>query len=176
MTSQDQKQEWLQDYTDFAHAEMASVPNSVLKSLKEKLFPNPWLVFAKILSLHIVVGYFSLAICNQFGLNPLRTNQSLTNWFMQISNHHICMVLCGFFFMATTYVLASVFLSLEELESIRRIKKLQIALLVLISLAGFYFFGAKLIATFTVLWLIGAALGAWLSMESSYRFKVYFAH
>jgi hypothetical protein len=173
--AQDQKQIWLQDYTEFANSESLPVSTSVFNSLKKKLFPNPWVVFSKVLSLHVIVGLFSLAICNQFGLNPFQTSQSLTNWFMQISNHHVCMVLCGFFFMSTTYVLASAFLSLEEMESIRRVEKLQTSLLVLVSLACFYFFGAQLVATFTLLWLVGAALGAWLSIESSYRFKVYFA-
>ncbi len=171
--SEDQNQNLLQDYAEFANTESASISVSTLKSLKKKLFPHPWIVFLKVLSLHIFVGFLSLAICNQFGLNPFQTNQSLTNWFMQISNHHICMVLCGFFFMSTTYILASALLSLEEIESIRRVEKLQTALLVLISLASFYFFGGQLVAIFTFLWLLGAALGSWLSIESTYRLKMY---
>lgn len=171
--TQDQKELALQDFTEFVNSETIAVSTTVLKSLKKKLFPSPWIVFSKVLFLHMVVGFFSLAICNQFGLNPFQTNQSLTNWFMQISNHHVCMILCGFFFVATTYILAGAFLSLEEMESIRRVEKLQTAILVLISLAGFYFFGGQLVATFTFLWLIGATLGAWVSIESSYRFKVF---
>lgn len=165
------KEEWLKEFTEFSNinAEDVQVPSSALVNLKRRLFPNPWIVFGKVTGLHAVVGFFSLAICNQFGLNPFETSQSLTNWFMKVAGHNLCMLLCGVFFMATTYLLANLFLNLEELEAIRRHEWLQSGIMGLVSLAAFYFFGAELVGTFTFLWIIGALIGGYLSIEGSYR-------
>lgn len=176
MMSQDQKKSWLTEYTEFTHIDPVQVSPSTMNSIMKKLFPNAWVVFSKILTLHLAVGFLSLSICNQFGLNPFQTDQSLTQWFMQVSNHHVCMVLCGFFFMSVTYALSCLFLSVEEFEAIRRIEKLQTAILILLSLASFYFFGAEFVAVFTGLWLVGATLGSWLSIEGSYRLKLYLSN
>ncbi len=167
------KEEWLKEFTEFSNirSEDVHVPLSALVNLKKRLFPNPWIVFGKVTGLHTVVGFFSLAICNQFGLNPFETSQSLTNWFMKVAGHNLCMLLCGVFFMATTYLLANVFLNLEELESIRRYEWLQTGIMGLISLAAFYFFGAELVGTFSFLWILGALIGGLLSIEGSYRIR-----
>jgi hypothetical protein len=167
------KEEWLKEFTEFSNikSEDVQVPSSAFVNLKKRLFPNPWIVFGKVAGLHVVVGFFSLAICNQFGLNPFETSQSLTNWFMKIAGHNLCMLLCGVFFMATTYLLANVFLNLEELESIRRYEWLQTGIMGLISLAAFYFFGAELVGTFALLWIVGALIGGLLSIEGSYRIR-----
>lgn len=167
------KEEWLKEFTEFSNIETSQVqvPASAFESLKKRLFPSPWLVFGKITSLHAVIGFLSLAVCNQFGLNPFQTDQSLTNWFMKVAGHNFCMLLCGLFFMASTYLLANLFLSLEELESIKRYEWLQTGIIGLISLAAFYFFGAELVGTFVGLWIVGAIIGGYLSIEGSYRFR-----
>lgn len=167
------KNEWLKEYTEFSNIDphQVQVPSTVFTHLKKRLFPNPWVVFGKVAGLHAVVGFLSLAICNQFGLNPFDTNQSLTNWFMKIAGHNLCMLLCGLFFMATTYVLANLFLNLEELEAVRRFEWLQTGITGLVSLAAFYFFGAELAATFVALWFVGAFIGGILSIEGSYYLR-----
>lgn len=167
------KEEWLKEFTEFSNIETSQVqvPASAFESLKKRLFPSPWFVFGKITALHAVIGFLSLAVCNQFGLNPFQTDQSLTNWFMKVAGHNFCMLLCGLFFMASTYLLANLFLSLEELESIKRYEWLQTGIIGLISLAAFYFFGAELVGTFVGLWIVGAIIGGYLSIEGSYRFR-----
>lgn len=164
------KNDWLKEFTEFSNIDLGQVqvPSGAFDQIKKRLFPNPWVVFGKITVLHGVVGFFSLAICNQFGLNPFQTNQSLTNWFMKIAGHNVCMVLCGVFFMTTTYVLANLLLSLEELEAVRRYEWLQTGIMGFVSLAAFYFFGAELIGTFVGLWIVGALIGGLLSIEGSY--------
>lgn len=147
------------------------VPKTFFTRLKKRLFPNPWVVFGKVSLMHIVLGFLSLSICKQFGLNPFGTDFSLSNWFMKMGGHELCMTLCGVFFMGSTYVFSNLFLTLEELESIRRHEWLQTGIFSLISLAAFYFFGAQLVATVTILWLLGAFLGGILSVESSYYLR-----
>lgn len=167
------KKEWLKEFTEFSNIDTTEVqvPTSAFENLKKRLFPNPWIVLGKVTAIHTVIGFLSLAVCNQFGLNPFNTDQSLTNWFMKVAGHNFCMLLCGTFFMATTYLLANLFLNLEELESIRRYEWLQTGIIGLVSLAAFYFFGAELVGTFAVLWMLGALFGGFLSIEGSYRLR-----
>ena len=167
------KAEWLKEFTEFSNirTEQIQVADSAFAKLKKLLFPNPWVVYGKVTAVHAVIGFLSLAVCNQFGLNPFQTDQSLTTWFMKIAGHNFCMLLCGTFFMATTYLLANLFLNLEELESIKRYEWLQTGIIGLSSLAVFYFFGAELVGTFAALWIVGAFLGGFLSIEGSYRFR-----
>ena len=173
MNSDFKKQEWLKEFTEFSTApsDAEAVPETSFPKLKARLFPSPWLAFGKILALHSLVGFLSLSFCNQFGLNPFSTDQSLTHFFMKAGGHHICMLLCGTFFMTTTYLLANAFLSLEELEAIKRNELTQIAFISLVSLVAFHFFGAELVGVFVVLWLTGALIGGLISIEGSYRFR-----
>ncbi len=173
----DNEQNWLKEFAEFSSPEIAQtkVAPALFQKVKDRLFPSPWKVFAKVVALHTVVGLLSLAICNQFGLNPFQTQQSLTDWFMKIAGHQFCMFFCGVFFMTTTYLLANFFLNLEELESIRRHQWLQTGIIGLVSLAAFYFFGAEFVAILVILWSIGALLGGFLAIESSYRFRRHLA-
>lgn len=166
-----QKNEWLKDFTEFSNITPDQAPASAYAKLKKRLFPNPWIVFGKVLGVHAVVGSLSLAVCNQFGLNPFNTDQTLTNWFMKVAGHNFCMLLCGTFFMMTTYILANLILSLEEVESIKRYEWLQTGIVGLVSLAAFHFFGAELIGTFMALWIVGALIGGYVSIEGSYRIR-----
>ncbi len=167
------KNSWLNDYKEFLENDSNNVhvPASLFTKIKSKLFPSPWLVFSKIFGIHVVVGSLSLAICNQFGLNPFNTEQSLTDWFMKVGGHNFCMIACGVFFMATTYLLSNFVLSLEELESVKRYEWLHTSFLVMISLSSFYFFGGEIVGLFALLWIIGAALGSFISIEGSYRIR-----
>lgn len=167
------KDRWLKEFTEFSEIDtnLVDVPKSIFPRLRAQLFPNPWSVFGKVAVLHVIVGFFSLAICNQFGLNPFQTEQSLTDWFMKMGGHNFCMLLCGTFFMATTYLLANFILTLEELEAVRRHEWLQTGIIGLISLAAFYFFGAELVSAFVALWITGALIGGFLSIEGSYRLR-----
>jgi hypothetical protein len=173
MPSGYQKDQWIKEFSEFSslQTDPSQVPTSAFQRIKARLFPNPWVVFGKILALHALVGFCSLSICNQFGLNPFQTSQTLTDWFMSVAGHHVCMIFCGTFFMASTYALANLFLSLEELESIKRFEWLQSAVIAVASLAAFYFFGAQLFASFAALWLLGALIGGLFSIEGSYRLR-----
>ncbi len=167
------KNEWLKEFNEFSNTntDQSIVPKDAFQKIRQKLFPNHWIVFIKIAIFHTIVGFSSLTICNQFGLNPFQTDQSLTNWFMNIAGHNFCMILCGLFFMTTTYLLANIFLSLEELEAVKRFEWLQTGVMVLVSLAAFYFFGAELVGTLAVLWTVGALIGSLMSIEGSYRLR-----
>ena len=167
------KEQWLKEFTEFSEIDgkATAIPPQVFAQLRSRLFPNPWIVFSKIFGLHLIVGSLSLTVCSQFGLNPFNTSSSLADWFMKVGGHSFCMVACGVLFMASTYLLANLFLTLEELEAVKRYEWLQLAIMGLVSLSAFYFFGAELVGVFAGLWAIGAVVGGYLSIEGSYLIR-----
>lgn len=164
---------WQAEFADYAKplSDSVQLPSGILEQIKQRIFPNPWKVFAKVSVIHASVGFLSLAVCNQFGLNPFQTQQILTDWFMRIAGHHFCMLLCGVFFAASTFLLGNLFLTLEEFATIQRSAWLQSMVIGLFSLAAFYFFGAQLVGTLVGLWFLGLLLGAFVSIEGSYRLR-----
>lgn len=168
---------WIKEFSEFSkeNVECATVPEELSRKIKSALFPNPWKLFTKIASLHAVVAFSSLSICTQFGLNPFQTSYSLTDFFMKTAGHNFCMFACGVFFVAVTYILANLVVTLEELETIKKYEWLQTGTLSLLSVAGFYFFGAELVGTFVGLWLLGAFLGGYISVLGSYKLRQQFA-
>jgi hypothetical protein len=165
-----EKENWMKEFAEFEQS-TSEVPAGLLLNIQTRLFPNPWRVFAKIAGLHMIVGFLSLAICNQFGLNPFNTRHSLADFFMRTAGHNACMIGCGIIFVSLTYLLANIFLTLEELESIRKHEWLQIGILSMGSIAGFHFLGAELVGTFVALWFVGALIGGLLSIEASFRLR-----
>lgn len=164
------KDQWLKEFEEFSQINSSSVevPPSLLTKIQKRLFPNPWKVFGKISGIHALVGFLSLGLCTQFGLNPFNTTYSLSDWFMQTAGHSACMVFCGVFFVSMTYLLANMLLNLEEFEAIRKYEWLQVGILSLGSLVAFHFFGGEIVASFGLLWLVGAFIGGILSIEGSY--------
>lgn len=170
--NQKEREELIRDFHEFCdESNKVEVPPHLFNKIKARLFPNPWKVFSKISVIHGVVGFLSLGICNQFGLNPFKTAYSLSDLFMKTAGHNFCMLACGILFISTTYLFSNIFLTLEELESIRKYEWLQLGVLSMASLASFYFFGAELVGTFVGLWLLGAVIGGILSIEISFKIR-----
>lgn len=167
------KDQWIKEFEEFSQgsSESVQVPSSLFSKIKKRLFPNPWVVFGKITAIHAFVGFLSLGICSQFGLNPFNTGYSLSEWFMQKAGHNVCMIFCGIFFVASTYLLANLILNLEELEAIRKFQWLQVGILSIGSLAAFHFFGGEIVMSVALLWLVGAFIGGLISIEGSFRIR-----
>lgn len=161
------------EFAEFLQAESDSVqvPRSAFGKIHSRLFPNAWNVAGKIAVTQAFVGFLSLAICTQFGLNPFNTEFSLAHLFMKFAGHNFCMLLCGVVFVATPYLFSNVLLSLEEIEVVKKYKWLQVGVLSLTSLGAIHFFGGEVVLIFGLLWLIGAFLGGVLSIEGSYYLR-----
>lgn len=167
--------EWMNDYSEFLNAEETRVPHelneSVLENIRSLLNPSAWNVFAKLLGIHLVVGFFSLGVCHQFGMNPFGTTRSLSDWFMDMWGHSVCMVGCGVIFVSFSILAAGYFLSVEEVKALKRTEFLQTLALGVVSLVGFAAFGTELALTFAGLWLLGALAGGYLATEATWRLK-----
>lgn len=162
------------DYQDFL-ASHTAVPDQVneklLKKMQSLISPDAWTVFIKILGIHLVIGFLSLSICHQFGLNPFHTERSLADWFMKVGGHHFCMFACGTLFVSVSLLTAGYFLSVEEVRALKRTELIQNLSLGLISLGLFTAFGVEFIVSIAGLWLLGSLLGGYLSTLAMAKLK-----
>ena len=156
------EKEWLDEFKAFIQAEGTPVPReiseNILNRVRADLNPSAWGVFAKILGIHLVVGTLSLAICNQFGLNPFNTKFSLSDYFMTFG-HSTCMFLCGVLFIGLTIALGQFILRREELLVLSKNAPLQVFGLSILSLAALIGFGAEVVLGIGTLWFVGAMIG-----------------
>ncbi len=174
MKSSDPK-EWMNEYSEFLNVEEIRVPRElnqkVLGSIQALLNPSAWNVFAKLLGIHLVVGFFSLAVCHQFGMNPFGTTRSLSGWFMDMWGHSVCMIGCGVIFVSFSILAAGYFLTVEEVKALRRTEFLQTLALGVVSLGIFAAFGSELALAFAGLWMLGALMGGFLATEVVWRVR-----
>lgn len=173
--SDNKNEKWLNDYKAFMSSEDIVVPETLTEKVMDRmqplLNPNPMMVFAKILGIHLFVGSLSLAICHQFGVNPFGTSSSLADFFMRWAGHSVCMVCCGVLFTSFSLLAAGLFLSIEEVKALKKTEFSQVLALGLISLGLFSVSGAELVFAYVGLWLLGALVGGYLSIEGSFWFR-----
>jgi hypothetical protein len=171
----DENKKWLSEYEAFLKADQVVVPRETTDnvfSVMEKLInPSPWIVFIKLISIHLAVGFLSLSVCHQFGINPFGTEMSLDKWFMAMWGHHTCMIVCGILFTSVSFLSAGYFLTIEEVRALRRTEFIQTLGLGAISLAIFAAFGAELALTFAGLWLLGALVGGFAATATIWKLK-----
>jgi hypothetical protein len=155
------KQSELNDeYKLFLAASSQEIPEAVSVATKSKILkllnPSLSLVINKMTGIHLIVGFVSLLFCHQFGMNPFQTEYSLANWMMTAGGHAVCMVGCGVFFMSSSLGGAIAVLSREEFFVLQRSRWLTLSTLSLASILIFALFGANLVLSEVVLWIIGA--------------------
>lgn len=153
--------ELLHEFREFVKSD-SSVPQElsekILRFVRNDLSPTSFYVFSRILLIHLFVGTLSLAICDQFGVNPFNTSFSLTYYFIK-AGHGVCMTLCGFLFLSLTTGASWLILDTNEFLVLKQNTFLQIFFLSFLSLGFFLLLGAKIIFTAAVFWLTGAVLG-----------------
>ncbi len=168
-------QEWFNDYEDFLQASGYEVPtetkNRVFNKILKLISPSPLNVFLKILGIHAGVGFLSLSVCHQFGMNPFNTERSLADWMMRVGGHQVCMIGCGILFVGISLLSAGYFLTVEEIKALKRTEFLQTLSLGLVSLGLFAAFGAELALGIAGLWLLGALIGGFVATEAIWRYS-----
>ena len=166
--------EWLKDYQEFVNSEETvptEINNKVYDRIKSLLNPNSLVVFSKILGIHLGVGFLSLSVCHQFGINPFNTERSLADWMMSVGGHHFCMIGCGILFVCLSILAAGNFLTIEEINALKRTQYLQTLVLGLISLGIFISFGAEFAFGIAALWLLGGFAGGLAATQTILKFK-----
>lgn len=154
---------WLKEYAEFINTEEKKVPEELRKKVMNcvcsLLNPNPWKIFSKLLFVQLVIGFFSLSVCHQFGVNPFNTSFSLDSWLMNTVGHNACMLGCGIFFVALGTLASGLWLTRDEARVLNKNIILQVGALSLLSLVAFFTLGAELIIVTSLLWLIGGFIG-----------------
>lgn len=166
--------EWIYNYQEFINGNEhapTELNNKVYDEIKSLLNPNSFVVFSKVLGIHFAVGFLSLSVCHQFGINPFNTKRSLADWMMDIGGHHFCMVGCGVLFLGLSILAAGIFLTIEEVNALKRTQYLQTLVLGLISLGIFVSFGAEFAFGIAMLWLIGGLAGGVAATQTILRVK-----
>ena len=171
------KNKWSDEYKDFLNDDLNTnaLPNAVKNSVNfriQKLMnPHALMVFMKIFVIHLAVGFLSLAVCHQFGINPFNTEKSLAEVMMSFGGHNFCMVGCGLLFVSLSVLAAGLFLNVEEINALKRTEFLQTLSLGVISLGLFAAFGTDLALGVAALWLLGSLIGGFAATETVWRLK-----
>lgn len=167
--------EWLRDYEEFINSDGSVVPedlkNKVFNKIQKLINPSAMMVFLKILGIHLGVGFLSLSVCHQFGMNPFNTERSLADLMMSMGGHHFCMFGCGVLFVSLSLFAAGYFLTIEEVNALKRTELLQALVLGVISLGLFAAFGAELAVGIAAIWLVGGLIGGFAATEAVWRLK-----
>lgn len=166
--------EWLNDYEEFLGGDIkppAELTQRVTGKIQKLLNPSSLLVFFKILGIHLSVGFMSLSICHQFGINPFDTDKSLDSLMMQFGGHQLCMFGCGILFVGLSLLAAGLFLKIEDVGALRRTEFFQSLVLGLISLGFFTALGTEIALGIAFLWLFGALIGGVAATETIWRIK-----
>ncbi len=167
--------EWLKEYEDFLSADNSEIPtqikDQVFNKIQKLINPNAVIVFLKILGIHVAVGFLSLSVCHQFGMNPFNTEKSLDNFMMSIGGHYFCMFGCGVLFVSLGLFAAGYFLTIEEINALKRTEFLQTMSLGVISLGLFAAFGAELAIGIATVWLLGGLIGGFIATQAVWKLK-----
>lgn len=163
--------EWAEEFKNFVDSP-AVVPPSALRHkifsiVHRDLNPGMWLVLAKLGSIHLVVGSFSLLLCSQFGMGR---GDLMMRTFMGYGMS-VCMGFCGALFLGLTTLVAGFILTNPELKKIRRTAYAPIWTLGVASLLVFFGLGAEIVVGFAFAWLLGAIITGVLFTEASIAFR-----
>ncbi len=111
------------------------------------------------------MGTITLFFCPQFG-RSLTSHSALMHFFMQWGDF-VCMLACGSFFVSFSLILASHLLRPEELKVLKKHSLLQITTLSTLSIGFFISFGAEVVFTLGLFWLMGSIVGGLVTLKIS---------
>lgn len=142
----------------------ATVEAKILADIKKRLNPDLKIIFLKLFAIHLLTAIVTLSICPQLGFQTFDSPINLMYTFMKLG-HHFCDFACGIFFTATSIFTAIILISRDELRVLRHHRILAVSSIVLVSLGFFLIMNPELFLKLSFLWIIGATLGASLTLE-----------
>lgn len=145
----------------------ASISEGIMSRVRQDLNPSPWTTFAKLAAIHFFVGLFTLSLCPQFGVRTFGTGMGLMHYFMALGDVG-CGIACGFLFIGASVLLASLFLSPDQVRVIRKHRMLELGALTLLSLGFFIMMSAEIVLGFALAWLIGSIVGGLATLEAGW--------
>lgn len=150
-----------QEFREFMAQDRITVPKAltetVLNMIHSELNPSGASVFSKMLGIHLLVGFATLAMCPQFGIS-LTSSTGLMQYLMRFGES-VCMLGCGTLFVGLSSFVASLALRPEEVNVLRRNRVLQVSLLATLSLGAFVALGGNVEPSMGMVWSLGAIVG-----------------
>ncbi len=146
----------------------SALNDQILGKIKNELQPNMLHLLLKVFLIHAVTAVFTLAVCPQFGFKTFNFDINLMHSFM-FFGMPFCYLLCGVFFTASSILSAGLILKRDEFRALRYQKIASSLLLILSSVSFFIIMKPELFVEFSIMWLIGAAIGTATTLEISGR-------
>lgn len=157
-----------EEFGDFLDANEIDPPKVaseyILSRIHDDLNPSQQRVFIKVLSIHILVSFFTLSFCSQFGIRTLPVFDLMFSM-MNLVGERYCMAFCGLFYIGSSALFLSFILRPEEIAVIRKNRIFKLTLLTGVSLGILISFGATVLLVPGILWFTGCLIGGFLSFE-----------
>ncbi|MBL6990416.1 MAG: hypothetical protein ISR65_11585 [Bacteriovoracaceae bacterium] len=168
-----------EEFRAFCHIDPIDPPNKlsglILNKVQRDLNPPLLYTILKLVALHFLAGITSLLFCPQFEIGFF-DNQRLFHFLVHSFGPYGCMIACGFFFIGSGSLLASLLLSTAEINSIKKYKYLYFPLFGAISIAIFATFGAPVYLEMAFIWWSGSVLGGLFSFKFGNLAKYLITH
>ena len=142
-----------------------SVSGEIFCKIQADLLPSIGKVFSKLALIHIATSLFTLSVCPQFGFSVFETGMGLNHLFMAFGETG-CAMACGFFFLGSTAVIATLLLKKEDLNVLKTNRLSELTALTLISLGFFIMMNAQLVLSVAIAWFLGSVMGGALMLET----------
>jgi hypothetical protein len=169
------------DYQTFLNQTQDRVPTHLYQTIddlvRRDLLPRHPLVFAKLLAIQAFIGTLTLFFCPQFSLS-LTNRHDIFHFFHHNFGEWGCMVACGFLFVGSGALFASILLKKAETHLIVQSKYLYYLAISGIAVLGFLLLGAEVYLDLAMAWMVGGILsGATLvNLGEFARRKLEFSH
>ena len=146
------------------------ITSKIFSKIEGDLNPSVFGVFGKLSIIHFMVSLLTLSICPQFGFRVIGEGMGLMHFF-SVFGEIGCTLACGFFFLGTSLLVATLVLKKAEIAVIRRNKFFELLILAALSLGFFLMINAEVVISFAILWLFGSVFGGMVFLELGWEFR-----
>jgi hypothetical protein len=113
---------------------------------------------------HAIAGLLVLTICPQFNIQIIKNFSGLQHVFM-VFGSHVCLFLCGAFFLAVSVGLSALFLTPTAQKYLYAIRYYHISGLAVTTLLLFSFASRVSLNLHTLMWFMGAVVSGIMSSK-----------
>jgi len=164
-----------QDYELFlSNTDTSSLPiqhhNNLKEKISQKLNPSLSKIILKLSGIHFVVALLSLGFCPQFHMS-LFGFKAFYLFIHDTFGHEMCSLLCGIIFLGSGALVSAFVINFDEKRVLGKQLILFYFAATLISLVGFYLFGAVFISELYIAWSLGAIIGSLLIFKLAFLKK-----
>ena len=166
----------MSDFKSFERSQEPSASTSSLQKILDTIeaqMPTKQQVFGQLFLVHLISSAFTLMACPQFGMRFIfaDSSPSLMEFFM-LAGHPACFFLCGAFYLGSTFFVSKYILQADSWLVIQRSRFVMTLTLALLSLGFFRMWGQALSFELTLLWILGAYLGAGLFTREWWKLRL----